>query len=25
MVFTATRHPFVRTPEGLPEFEDGPD
>jgi hypothetical protein len=25
MVFTATRHPFVRTPEGLPEFADGPD
>lgn len=24
MVFTATRHPFVRTPEGLPEYSDGP-
>lgn len=25
MVFTATRHPFVRTPEGLPEYPDGAD
>jgi hypothetical protein len=25
MVHTATRHPFVRAPDGLPQFEDGPD
>jgi hypothetical protein len=24
MVFTATRHPFVCVPPGLPEYEDGP-
>jgi len=24
MVFTATRHPFVCTPEGIPVYEDGP-
>jgi hypothetical protein len=25
MVFTAHRHPYVRPPEGVPTFEQGPD